>query len=159
MPPRKRHKLEIVRDRAKIAELYIEGKYQIEIGDIMGLSQQQISYDIRAIQKQWAESANDLIDRRKMEELAKTDYLERVYWQEWEQSKKEKTSQSLKIKDAAHQEKSLKREERCGDPRYLQGVQWCIEQRCKLLGIYQQADVSGLVINLVSSKDVNVENC
>jgi hypothetical protein len=28
-------------------------------------------------------------------------------------------------------------EDPCGDPRYLEGVQWCVEQRCKILGLYQ----------------------
>ena len=23
-----------------------------------------------------------------------------------------------------------------GDPRYLQGIQWCIQERCKILGLY-----------------------
>lgn len=159
MSAKKRIKTQIIKDRLKIAELYIQGRYQSEIADSLGLSQQQISYDLRAIQRQWQKLTQIKIDEHKTKELAKIDHLERIYWQEWEESRKEKVSKTLTAKDATQAKKTLKTEERCGDPRYLDGIQWCIEHRCKLLGIYQQTDLSGLVINLVSSKDIDIDNC
>ena len=30
---------------------------------------------------------------------------------------------------------AIRKAEQTGDPRYLAGVQWCVEQRCKILGL------------------------
>lgn len=155
----KRTPLQRKQDRVKIAEMYIRGMYQSEIAKELGLSQQQISSDLKKIQKEWQKTTTIALDEYKSKELAKIDHLERTYWQEWEISRLEIKTKTLKTKDAEHMEKTLKEEERCGDPRYLLGVQWCIEQRCKILGIYQQADLSGLVINLVSSKEIDLNKC
>ncbi len=129
----KRTPLQRKQDRVKIAEMYIQGKYQTEIAKYFGLSQTQISNELKKIQKEWIKKTTIALDEHKTKELVKIDHLERTYWQAW--GKEEK------------------------DPRFLDGIHKCIEQRCKLLGIYQQTDVSGLIINLVSSKDVNIENC
>jgi transcriptional regulator with XRE-family HTH domain len=133
----KRHRTQVKKDRVLIAEMYIRGKYQSEIASELGLTQQQISYDLKKIQKEWQKTTTLALDEYKIKELSKIDHLERTYWQEWEESKKEKITKTLKAKDADTAEKTLKTEERCGDPRYLDGVQWCIDQRCKLFGLHQ----------------------
>lgn len=154
----KRTSLQRKQDRVKIARMYIRKTSQIEIARELGLSQQQISSDLKKIQQEWQKNTAIDLDKHKAETLAKIDHLEQTYWTEWEESRKEIKTKTLKTKDAT-QTKTLKAVERLGDPRYLDGIQKCIEQRCKILGIYQQADVSGLVINLVSSKEVNLDNC
>lgn len=145
----KRTKLEIKRDRHKIAELYIQGKYQSVIAEIIGLTQQQISYDLKAIQKEWIKNTTLSLDTYKSTELAKIDHLERTYWQAWDRSLNQFKSQIVKGRDitkdtntgkpiAESIEKTNKIEDRNGDPKYLQGIQWCIDQRCKILGVYAE---------------------
>jgi len=74
-------------------------------------------------------------DEAKARELAKVDRLEREYWTAWGRSCKdaetlrqegsgEKPSRVVKIKRP-----------RNGDPAFLRGVQWCIERRCKIIGV------------------------
>ena len=92
------------------------------------------------------------IDKAKAKELAKVDKLERTYWEAWERSLEALERRSTRMSgtitkevDAPDGSKRFVQEtptqqafttvERLGDSRYLQGVQWCIERRCKILGI------------------------
>lgn len=158
MPPPKRNRVQIKKDRLEIAQLYIRGRYQSEIAEMMGLSQQQISHDLKMIQREWQRSTTIALDEHKNRELARIDHLEQTAWAEWEASRRETKTKTVKAKNANSTEKTLRTQEQCGDPRYLQTIQWCIEQRCKILGIYQQAELSGLVINLVAGRDIDIDN-
>lgn len=153
-----RSKIEIKRDRVHIAEMYIQGRYQHEIAEELGLTQQQISYDLKAIQKEWKKNTTIALDDHKSKEIAKIDRLERTYWQAWEDSRQEGKTKSVKQSNTGVV-RQIRTEDQYGDPRYLTGVQWCIEQRCKLLGMYQQADLSGIIINLISSDKVKIDEC
>ena len=112
---------QIRQDRAEVARLYLEGWTQAGIGAQLGLSRQQIGYDLGAVRQEWLRSSLVDFNAKKAEELAKVDQLEREYWSAWEASKKGRQANTA---------------EQAGDPRYLAGVERCIEQRCKLLGLH-----------------------
>jgi hypothetical protein len=62
-------------------------------------------------------------------------------WQQWERSKKDKeTSSQKKISaagdDADKMEASLRRESQCGNPAFLAEVRHCIQEECKIKGLY-----------------------
>jgi hypothetical protein len=118
--------------RPKVAELYLAGKHQTAIAEVFGVSQATISRDLDAIKKDWQESALVVFDEIKAKELAKVDNLEREYWDAWQESK------VLKSKDDDGEDVRLSKD---GDPRFLSGVQWCIEQRLKIFGVYSAAKV------------------
>lgn len=154
----KRSSDEIKRDRAEIAQLYLKGWYQVDIAQRINddpdrpytLTQQQISSDIKAIRKQWRESSIRDFDEARSQELAKIDNLELEYWRAWESSKETFTSKTTKseIDPGNNQvdiETSTREEDRIGDPRFLNGVQWCIERRCKLLGLDSPVEMGGTV--------------
>jgi hypothetical protein len=129
---------QILKDRAQIADLYLQGKLQVEIGALLGLSRQQIGYDLKAIRQEWLQSSLMDFNARKAEELAKLDRLEREYYAAWEASKQERQTSITEQVTGAGGDKlkaGIRKEEQTGDPRYLAGVQWCIEQRCKILGL------------------------
>lgn len=128
----KRTKTQRERDLEEIAHRYCRGEFQASIGRDLGITQQQVSYDVKELIKRWQAAGLASIDERKVAELAKVDELERTYWTEWERSKEDRV---------------LDKEHRLGDPRYLAGVQWCIERRCKILGIDtpERQEVAGLV--------------
>ena len=114
------------RDLATIAKLYCEGQLQVDIAAKLGVSQSQISYDLRVIRGRWQRSAIRDFDTHRAEELAKVDNLEVKYWGAWE---------------------SVNPVDRTA-PQYLAGVMTCIDRRCKLLGIdaplkVAPTDVSG----------------
>lgn len=87
MAATKRSEMERERDLDLIAESYISGKSQAAIGRMLGLSQQQIAYDLKSIRERWQVRAFEAVDRRFAEELARLDQLEAAAWGGWERSK------------------------------------------------------------------------
>jgi transcriptional regulator with XRE-family HTH domain len=142
---RKRSNFQVRQDRVKIAELYLRGCSQAEIAGRFGFTQQQISYDLKAIQAEWQRNTTLALDAHKARELAKIDHAERCYWQAWERSIEEFRSRTIKAKGTKDDQKvqtkpqqaeqTIYTENRSGDPRFLDGVLKCIERRCKLLGL------------------------
>jgi hypothetical protein len=125
-------------DRAEVARLYLQRWTQAEIGAKLGLSRQQIGHELRTIRGEWQESALMDFDARRAEELARIDQLEWHYWTAWEASKQEKetTSSEQVTKPNGEQVKAaIRKTGQTGDPRYLLGVERCIDRRCKLLGL------------------------
>ena len=146
----KRTTIQIERDRREIAGLYLQGWKQAEIAEKLSeakereytLSQQMVSYDIRRLIDQWRESGLADIDDAKARELAKINNLELEYWQAWLRSCEdaETVKQKGQPGDMPGRVKTDQVERtvkgQAGDPRFLTGVQWCIEQRCKIFGVY-----------------------
>lgn len=151
MASNKRTTFQIERDRQDIADKYLQGWTQSRIAEYLNndanrgyqLSRQMISYDLQRIQEDWRESALIDIDEAKTQELAKIDRLEREYWDAWEKSKEDAVSKTIERymsgTDKKTANKRVKEQERTseqfGDSAFLRGIQWCIEQRCKILGI------------------------
>jgi len=124
-----RSKIERERDLLRIAELYLQGKIQSEIAEVIGVSQPTISKDLKEVQDRWLEKSIQAIDARKAEELAKIDQLERTYWEAWTKScdyqtvkKKNKDGQMVTVLVPLDQRNPM------GDTKYLAGVQWCIDR-------------------------------
>ena len=137
----RRSKSQIARDRRKIANLYLQGRIQADIGEELDINQSTVSRDLQALQEEWKNSSLIDIDEAKAKELAKVDRLEREYWDAWERSCEDEETKRLEGTLAAGEEKGkttkqvVTRKGQAGDPRFLTGIQWCIERRCKILGI------------------------
>jgi hypothetical protein len=126
------------RDRAEVARLYLMRWTQAEIGAKLGLSRQQVGYDLAAIRQEWLASSLMDFNARRAEELARIDRLEGEYLDAWAASKKDKettTTEQTAGGDGEPVRAAIRKEGRHGDPRYLAGVQWCINKRCELLGL------------------------
>jgi hypothetical protein len=149
MSGKRRSNGQLARDRRRIADLYLQGELQADIAVQLKIDQSTVSRDIAHLQAEWRKSALVDIDARKSQELAKVDRLEREYWAAWERSCEDAETatqkQRGKVTKAAGEdgqfvaeqpaEISKTRKGQAGDPRFLSGIQWCIERRCKILGI------------------------
>jgi transcriptional regulator with XRE-family HTH domain len=168
---RKRTNFQVRQDRVKIAELYLRGCSQAEIAGKLGFTQQQISYDLQIIQREWRKDTSRALDEYKAKELAKIDHTERCYWEAWERSIEEFRSRTIKAKGIKADQKiqakpeqaeqTIYTENRCGDPRFLDGVLKCIERRCKLLGLDAPAKVETegvIIIDSAPARGVNENN-
>ena len=129
----------ILERRSKVAKLYLEGMDQIDIGIALGFSQSQVSRDLKALRKQWQESAHDDTGEMIAIELKKIDNLERVAWRAWnksiEDTRKKKAAQRT---GGPGGEMKMKQEEEVimlGNPAYLRQIEACIKRRCELLGL------------------------
>ena len=143
----KRTKIQRENDLALIADLYLKQWTQVaiaaHIADVRrplgyAISQPMVSNDLKEIQKRWRAASLLDMNEAKQRELARIDVLEREYWEAWAKSQQpRKVSQSKAIQSTNRDSKEAiqRAEERTGDPRYLEGVRWCIAQRCKILGV------------------------
>ena len=154
------HKHEVVNHRRlRVAELYLTGKFQSEIGQLLGVSQQQVSHDLKAVQQQWLASSIRDFDTVKSEQLAKIDAVERAAWEAWARSLKarEITVQETIAGERQTTKASIRNETQVGDPRFLERIQKCIDQRCDILGLSTATEAAkvvstGLAALLVQAK-------
>lgn len=144
----KRTKSQREYDLQQIANLYLTGWYQADIAAKLSqnrpytITQRTISRDIQTLHGRWLESSLVDFNEAKAQELAKIDELERTYWEAWRRSLEKRTIESGKTVQTGDDpnkpdrtEASIREEEMLGDPRFLAGVQWCIDRRIKLIGL------------------------
>jgi len=136
-PTNKRSKSQQERDRRNISSLYLQLKTQSEIAETVGVNQSTVSRTLKSLQKEWQSSSLMDFNEAKARELAKIDHLELVYWDAWERSKKaEETSTTKRVEgDITRTEAQIQKKDSVGDKKFLDGVQWCIDKRCKILGL------------------------
>jgi hypothetical protein len=132
--------------------MYCQGQTQAAIAALLGLSQQQVSHDLLELRKRWRERA--LADTAEWvgEQLAKIDWIEREAMEAWARSKEERqttntervvrplraVSQGQQPATEQLDKASVRRYRRDGNVDFLTTIQWCISERCKILGLYKQ---------------------
>lgn len=133
---KRRTKTQLERDRRRISDMYLRGMLQSEIAAELGLSQATISTDLKALQGEWLQSALLDFNEIKARELARIDKLEREYWTAWERSLED--AETIREENGAGGIKDVRiTKGQSGNPTFLSGIQWCIEQRLKIFGIYE----------------------
>lgn len=129
--------------RVEVAQRYLRGEMQSEIARVFGVSQQQISQDLKAIRSYWLASAIRDFDAAKAQELAKIDEVERAAWVAWERSTKDKEvavqesdgTLDKETKRPRLKKATLRKEGQSGNPAFLSTILTCIERRCSILGL------------------------
>ena len=137
--------------RARVAELYLRGIGQVEIAKREGVTQPQISQDLKLICQAWQRESIMAMGEIKAKELAKIDLLEREAWDAWERSKLPQRRRSMTKGGAAGNIENLAEIESPGNPRFLEQIERCIKARCQLLKLVD-ANVAVNILN-VQPKD------
>lgn len=172
MPGKRRSRAQLTRDRRRIADLYLQGWIQADIAAELSISPATVSRDLAALRRDWLESALVDFDEAQSRELAKINRLEREYWEAWERSTGERKRTSTKqvdLVDGKRKEAQIQTDEMLGDPRFLAGVQWCIEQRMKIFGLEaarkldlssagRRIAISEVVVNMAQDERESVED-
>lgn len=149
------------RDKQLIAPLYFKGYTFREIAETVSattgrtISHVTVFNDVKDILKESEEERTNFVNHQLTIELGKINKLEREYWEAWEKSKTDQKKKSVEKKDDCEGDPTKGRKKsstrvlgeeiiNMGDPRYLGGIERCIEMRCKLLGINgtQKLDVT-----------------
>lgn len=151
---RARTKTERKYDMERTAQLMLQGMSSKEISKILSeenpytVSPHQIAYDRKQIEQEWRKSTLIDFNEVRNKELSRIDTLEAEYWRAWyksweeitqkhQEAKKTDTESTGKSRGGQETEQSQKTiiSERLGDVKYLNGVQWCIEQRIRIFGL------------------------
>ena len=147
---------EILHDRVRISELYLKAWAQKDIAKELGMTEATVSRDLAALRQDWIASAAMNFDDAKARELVKIDRIEREAWAAWEQSKtpdQDAPDASMHGKKSTTQFGSegkptgwqQTKETSPGDAQYMRIIQWCVEQRLKIIGGYaaEKREVTG----------------
>lgn len=124
------------------------------------LSHVTIFHDVKEVVRRWRETALEDINDLKISELKRINSLEKLYHEAYERSCKLRTTKetqsrpirtggaeltinsegNLEVGDEQQTDlifsEKTKTEQPVGDPRFLDGILKCIDQRCKILGLY-----------------------
>jgi hypothetical protein len=134
MPVSRSKKLDVLRRREMVADLYVRGFTQTAIAEQVGVGQPRVCDDLKQIRKLWRESTVRSFDDAKDLELQKLDRVEREAWAAWERS--QKPSQSATVEGDGTPKRSRKTiVQKNGDPRYLDTVLKCVAARRAILGL------------------------
>lgn len=144
----RRNPAERQRDLVIVSDLYLKGATQEEIArrvsqnypEDQPITRQQVSYDIQKLLKRWQKEQLLNIDAALARELARINRVEHEAWAAWARSQQD--AQTITVRTRPRRqgqgqtaETLQKSEGQTGDASFLRVVQWCIEQRCKLLGL------------------------
>ncbi len=122
-----RGRLQIEEDRAKTAKMFLNHYTQEEIAKKLGITNVQVSIDMKIIRKRWVEEQLTHYGEAMAVEIMKLNALESVFARAWDKSKLPSISYAA--------DGSIIETESTGDIRFLQGIERCIEKRCRLLGL------------------------
>lgn len=148
------------KERRVVAKWYLQGRNVSLIADHIGRNHIYVYRLLEQLEAEWQSSALIDFNKKKAIELAKIDNIERTYWDAWFRSLggtksttvKASGEKSEKGKDGklVNVERSERNETTYGDPRFLAGVQWCIERRVKMFGFDQPVKID--IVNEIRQK-------
>lgn len=128
-----------------ILDYWREGLNQTEIASKVGISRPQVSYDLKILFQRFREATMDKLFDNRLAELAKLDHLESTAWEAWERSclnaEKEVivSGKAIEISGDGDASPALTvtrtTEGQVGDPRFLEIVRKCVEDRRKIFGL------------------------
>jgi DNA-binding CsgD family transcriptional regulator len=139
------------------AALSLQGLSQAEIAGQLGISRGRVSQLLKEVRQQWHATATRELAEHVAQQLARIDLLEREYWSAWARSQRDRgrvedagdeplpqpqgtvaprnDDGSLPEVKPGRRRHRVVREGRDGDAAFLAGIQWCIAERSKLLGL------------------------
>ncbi len=131
---------------AQIGELWLRGRTRAEIARTLAVSESTVRHHLNAtIRPLW----RDHVAAPLGVELAKIDLLERVAWLQFESKGPAETTEQMKTGlvhngvELAVVERVIRKIHRPGQKTWLEVIEWCITERCKLAGYYRPKQDEG----------------
>lgn len=141
---------------AHVAEMVLTGRTQAEIAAEFGCTRNAVKKLVDELEREWVLRRHAATDLHFGRQLAKLDRLEAEYWNAWRRSQVDYQRRASKSKkrpakamiaadgsiiptpQSEETEASLVTEAQVGNPTFLAGIERVIDQRSKLLALYQQ---------------------
>lgn len=146
---RKRNEAERERDRRRIAELYLQGKYQEEIAQELGINQSTVSRDIKYLLEEWRQEAGNDIKQTQAELKQKYLWVWRESTAAWLKSLQDAETTIQELIDAGEGnpggsqrlKASTKKEGQSGNPALLAQAQAALKAIREMFGVDAAAKV------------------
>lgn len=150
-------RLVITKRREQVAGLVASRHSPHQIADALRLPLSIVRQDIQVVDQIWLNQTKISMEIDKARQLARIDELEIKYRKAYERScrprKRKRTLKKTKMRKQKQGEVEVEVEgsdggeslveslsQASGDPRFLQGIEWCIAERNKLNGHYPRND-------------------
>ena len=121
----------------QVGELWATGCGVCEIGRKLGLDHKTVTYHLdQTLKPTWEKE----LGRKMSEEIFKIDMIEKICWRKFQESENpvRKSTMKKQLVDEGGElqivEKLISKQNRTAEIGWLGPIQWCIEQRSKLLG-------------------------
>jgi hypothetical protein len=152
-PPLKRKFAEREADQQRISHWMAQGKSARDIHKLFEaegrqLSRQTIDKDMAVVRTEWWQDMRRDLDHWVMEKLAELRALKKEYWDAWFASKGTRATAIKgqgKANDKEWMHAQIREEKSAGNPIYLQGIQWCIQEEARLLGLHAPVQIETFV--------------
>ena len=134
---------EILRDRAEIAKMRLEGLTQAKIAERLAtlrdyaLSPQTIAIELKAVRDEWLNQTIDNYEQTRLIELSRIDEEEAIAigaWYRSTQPKKKERTRTGTNDGKPFEEFVQETETRDGNPAFLQRLESIRQRRCAILG-------------------------
>ena len=138
---------EILRDRAEIAKMRLEGLTQAKIAERLAslrdyaLSPQTIAIELKAVRDEWLNQTIDNYEQTRLIELSRIDEEEAIAigaWYRSTQPKKKERTRTGTNDGKPFEEFMQETETRDGNPAFLQRLESIRQRRCAILGFNAQ---------------------
>jgi len=123
-------------DKARLADMYLKGRSQREMIAELEISRSTVQSALKGLQQEWQSTALYDFNEAKALQLAKVDHLEKVAWEGYHLSQQGKTSMTEMNTNGSSFTSETRSVQPSGDTKWLDKIQWCIDQRCKILGLH-----------------------
>jgi hypothetical protein len=123
-------------------ERYLGGLSMRKIAAELGVSVWTVHNDLAVVRKVWREEMAAEYEIWKDRELERIDKLELAAWDGWQRSLQDAVKISERMvpvgngSERVGVEQTMETKGQAGDPSFLAVIAKCIEQRCKILGLY-----------------------
>lgn len=121
---------------AVVAELWLKGYSIKRIALSVEMNHRQVRELVLKSKAIWIKRKELALTDVVAEQLRRVDLIEMNAWEAWERSQQEHVETKVQsTKDGTFKTRTTKTA--VGDPRFLDAALKCVEQRCKLLGVYK----------------------
>ena len=111
----------------------------------VGLTRRTVQAELVAIRDDWKGRTQIDFESAIAQQLDRVDLVEKYAFEGWERSltrKTVETKQAVRTVNGQVDRATLRAETGDGNPAFLARMSWCIEQRCRILGLEKPREVT-----------------
>ena len=125
-------------DQSKLAEMYLHGFSTADMAMRLGLTRRTVQAELSAIRKDWRTRTHLDFQSALFQQLDRIDLIEKYAFDGWERSLAQvsvETRQATAASSGQVTRATVRTGSGVGDRGFLAQMAWCVEQRCKILGL------------------------
>ena len=149
--------LSIAFTKSLVAQYYLQGRTQNDMVEAFNVSHSTVKKYLKELREEWKEKALYDFSLAKAEQLARVDEIERVSWEGFHKSVKGSTSTTTMKSNQTNTKMRTKTKPSVSDTKWLDKIQWCVEQRSKILGLYAPKKIDQTIKNDVKLEEMSTE--